>query len=535
MIPSVNATCGTMFPLIGNFCNNSLALPDAKYCYGLFNGVRNFGNNLHLPRLPVIPDYSVFDTLCEVPNLLGYCYNYSSIEFYHWACYDYASYIKNIYSNNCNSSAALTAFSNSTAWMSSFLHGSNYSSIQNKTCGDLFHYDFCEDINDQYVPMSSCIGWEGNSCDKISTFSETVARLNASIFHTNQTIIEAFTQSLPETLARYNQTLLDYQHIFNESLKKHIHLAGEYAQKVAELDHTIPGYNHSCTEKFISYDALDECNWSANFACREFNRYPGDPNEWWSTNRTLIIIGVTVGLVLILGTTFFAIFKGTSWLNQKNKVDDLSDEDKEELEEIFEFCEFDKVNPVAEMQIDEAKEIVGKNIATIPDHKKLLNNIRFSFLMGREDRKSPIPYNLPNEIAYKIFHHAELFTRPTVDDHYISNLRFSFILGREDAGSTIPGNLPDNVAHKIFYYAGLFARPPACFSSASTDSDSSYNFKALVFLSGRSAEDSYIPEILPPNVFRMIFSYAGFFSPKQIIDYRARIQNSMNAGHRPRL
>lgn len=231
----------------------------------------------------------------------------------------------------------------------------------------------------------------------------------------------------------------------------------EASQILDKFNQPIPGYNYSCAEKYSSIDAFHQCESVKNVTCNEYRLNPHD-SEWWSSTRIWLLICITIGLIVLLGSVAFLFIRGTSILNYKDNINELPNHD--ELNNIIDLCNLDADDINDEMKISDAITLLANNIAIIPDEKKLLGNMRFSFLLGRADPDSKIPANLPNDVARKIFHYAGLFTQPPVDKEYLSNMRFSFLLGRNDPDSTIPANLPDTVAHLIFHFSGLYTQPP---------------------------------------------------------------------------
>ncbi len=499
-------SCGELFPLSSNVCINPVNESIRWFCQDLSDTAKllqaqlNFTKHI-MQEWPNSPTFSVFDTICGIPNLLAYCKENFGIgnalnNIYSFAtqCQHLANAIQSSdYFNltGCNSSSITSSYSKAISW-------SLYDGGPVKSCSEVFPVNFCMNTESQFLNISSCLGTAETNCNVISRFSYAVANamdLTAEVFFT----------ALNATLNQYNQTLINYQHIPVKILQ----LSQEYEQKNMELNAFIPGLNYSCASKYSESWMVADCALIANQICdRNPVKTMDETESSFNMKHIFLLVGVSATFLLFFGTALASLWKGTTWLEQKTKVDEL-DEEIEEIKEVFEACDLLDDEDINEMKISVASDRLKNAVVNLPEGKQLINNMRHSFLMGRDDASSPIPANLPNEIAQKIFHHANLFKHSM--DNQITEMRFSFLMICKNSG--ILANLPNEVVYTIFVYAGIASKLPASltFVPDSIDTNRHLRNNCFTLLLGRDDENSSIPDITPKNVFQKIYSYAGLF------------------------
>ncbi|WP_298627211.1 hypothetical protein [uncultured Legionella sp.] len=128
--------------------------------------------------------------------------------------------------------------------------------------------------------------------------------------------------------------------------------------------------------------------------------------------RFLILFGML--LTFFIMGIMFGISKGLNWINNKSLTRSLSQEDKDLL---FGFLEkFGLANEITGITpVTDVMDLCAVAKEQIIKDKKMINERRFSFLIGRNDPGSTIPKDLPNDIAYKILHFSKLFSKAPVE------------------------------------------------------------------------------------------------------------------------
>jgi hypothetical protein len=192
--------------------------------------------------------------------------------------------------------------------------------------------------------------------------------------------------------------------------------------------------NYSCADKFVSLEVFLDCSLAAEDVCEHTRNYNISSKDWWDYDRAMTFTLALLGFIMVTCTGLYVMCKATSWVNKKEKMSELPEEIQDEIESAFDICTlttqaYQEIYPdeyqenernddnaiPGDLKIIQAWSLLDKNIQNIQQEKQLLSDMRFAFLIGRENPSSSVPANLPNDVARKIFYFAGLFSKPPIE------------------------------------------------------------------------------------------------------------------------
>lgn len=175
---------------------------------------------------------------------------------------------------------------------------------------------------------------------------------------------------------------------------------------------TIPGHSYTCTSKFYSSEVYHVCSNAS--PCQNYN---GNDDDWWSTFRIGLLVGLSLALLAQIALAIFALLKGKHWTQGQNKLSrlNLDKEEEDNFEEILTLYNIESDIKRTDMTFTQAMSLMDKAGCKIENDKQTINDYRHGFLLGRNDADSTIPSDLPNDMVVKILHHAGLFAKPLVE------------------------------------------------------------------------------------------------------------------------